>query len=502
MCFLFGGLRFREQIYNSTVTQMSACLLSLSVTSLLLPTAFHASFSNNTTADDKVLQVSRGTSIIILLVYFLYLVFQLKSHSYIYASTPQHIIERETVPGPAAQYFSASAETSSSEPDSDGSSQSGCAARRLRRVVRRGKRNEGSVASDLGSSEGSETIVVTPPSSGTAGEGSVETLDVIGSVGSVITVDKEAKREHRRARKHRKHRHKSKRERQQSLLDDGGGVAPDTEHGQDTTGRVDFAAGPTLEAQPVQSQRRPLSILTLRPSIAHVLASRPSDPQDSTPTTPRPGIRRAKSEPVRRRHDIPPVIPVPVHGDPQTPPSPHTSDEDKPQNNHATHISRTTAIILLLLSTALVALCAEFMVSSIDHLVATDPGLSEAFIGLILLPLVGNAAEHVTAVSVALKNKMDLAIGVAVGSSIQIALFVTPLVVILGWAMGKDMGLFFTLFETVCVFVSAFIVNFLVLDGRSNYLEGALLCAGYVIVAVAAFFYPDVEAANTLGGGD
>jgi Ca2+:H+ antiporter len=142
------------------------------------------------------------------------------------------------------------------------------------------------------------------------------------------------------------------------------------------------------------------------------------------------------------------------------------------------------------------------MVSSIDKLVATDAGLSEAFIGLILLPIVGNAAEHVTAVSVAMKNKMDLAIGVAVGSSIQIALFVTPLVVILGWVLGKDMSLFFTLFETVCVFVSAFIVNFLVLDGRSNYLEGALLCAGYVIIAVAAFFYPDVKAANALGGGD
>ncbi len=89
----------------------------------------------------------------------------------------------------------------------------------------------------------------------------------------------------------------------------------------------------------------------------------------------------------------------------------------------------------------------------------------------------------------------------ALGSSIQIALFVTPLVVILGWIMKKDMSLFFTLFETVSLFVSAFIVNFLVLDGRSNYLEGALLCSAYVIIAVASFFYPDAEAANSLGGG-
>ncbi len=167
-------------------------------------------------------------------------------------------------------------------------------------------------------------------------------------------------------------------------------------------------------------------------------------------------------------------------------------------------ISRTTAILLLLVSTGLVAVCAEFMVDSINGVVASGAdgnGLSEAFIGLILLPIVGNAAEHVTAVTVALKNKMDLAIGVALGSSIQIALFVTPLVVILGWIMNKEMSLFFTLFETVSMFVSAFIVNFLVLDGRSNYLEGALLCSAYIIIAVASAFYPNAEAANSLGGG-
>ena len=113
-----------------------------------------------------------------------------------------------------------------------------------------------------------------------------------------------------------------------------------------------------------------------------------------------------------------------------------------------------------------------------------------------------------------------IAIGVAVGSSIQIgmppfppdtynqkltpppALFVTPFVVLLGWAMDKNMSLYFTLFETVSLFVSAFIVNFLVLDGRSNYLEGALLCAAYVIIAVAAFFYPNADEQSSLGGAD
>lgn len=162
-------------------------------------------------------------------------------------------------------------------------------------------------------------------------------------------------------------------------------------------------------------------------------------------------------------------------------------------------LSTVASVVLLLVSTGLVALCAEFVVGSIEEVVEGG-AIREAFIGLIILPVVGNAAEHVTAITVAMKNKMDLAIGVAVGSSIQIALFVTPLVVILGWCMQKEMTLYFTLFETVCLFVSAFIVNFLVLDGRSNYLEGALLMCTYAIISVVAFYYPNVKDASELGG--
>ncbi|KAF1826375.1 Calcium/proton exchanger [Dissoconium aciculare CBS 342.82] len=266
MAFLLGGLRFREQVYNSTVTQMSACLLSLSVTSLLLPTAFYASFNDTSRelANSAVLKVSRATSVILLIIYLLYLVFQLKSHAYMYESTPQAIIDEES---------------------------------------------------------------------------------------------------------------------------------------------------------------------------------------------------------------------------------------------HPVIMSRTAAVILLLCSTALVAVCAEFMVDAIPEMIANSPSVSQAFIGLIILPIVGNAAEHVTAVTVATKNKMDLAIGVAVGSSIQIALFVTPIVVLLGWILHTDMSLYFNLFETVSLVATAFVINFLILDGRSNYLEGSLLIAVYVIIAVVAFFYPQTDAQSLIGGG-
>ena len=166
------------------------------------------------------------------------------------------------------------------------------------------------------------------------------------------------------------------------------------------------------------------------------------------------------------------------------------------ENIEEAELGMWAAIILLLGSTALVAVCAEFMVSSIEHLVDNSP-LSEAFIGLIILPIVGNAAEHVTAVIVASKNKLDLALGVALGSSIQIALLITPITIIIGWGLDANMGLYFTLFETVSLFVAVFVVCFLCLDGRSNWLEGTLLCAAYIIIAVGSFFFPDSEAQNT-----
>jgi Ca2+:H+ antiporter len=132
--------------------------------------------------------------------------------------------------------------------------------------------------------------------------------------------------------------------------------------------------------------------------------------------------------------------------------------------------------VLLVLVTVLVAVCADYLVGSIDSMVMKT-GMSRTFIGLILIPIVGNAAEHVTAVVVAYKNKMDLAIGVAIGSSLQIALFVTPFLVILGWIMGSPMSLHFQVFETVAFFISGLVVILLIQDGKSNYLEGGL-CLG------------------------
>ncbi|KAJ1947969.1 hypothetical protein FBU59_001811 [Linderina macrospora] len=147
------------------------------------------------------------------------------------------------------------------------------------------------------------------------------------------------------------------------------------------------------------------------------------------------------------------------------------------------------ALLLLLVITGLTGVCAEFLVDSIDGL-TTKWNLSRAFVGMILLPIVGNAAEHVTAVTVAIRNKMDLAIGVAVGSSLQIALFVTPFMCVLGWIIKQPMTIYFSPFTTVVLFVTVLLVNYIIGDGRTNWLEGLVLIIAYVIIGVAYFLYP------------
>ncbi|CAG8490486.1 17631_t:CDS:2 [Racocetra persica] len=113
------------------------------------------------------------------------------------------------------------------------------------------------------------------------------------------------------------------------------------------------------------------------------------------------------------------------------------------------------------LMTVVIAFSAEFLVSSIEEVV-TSHSLSKTFIGLVLLSIIRNAAEHTTSVKIAMKDRMDFAISVAVGSLTQIALFVTPLLVILGWIIGQPISLFFLPFETVCLFIAVLLSNYLV----------------------------------------
>lgn len=155
-----------------------------------------------------------------------------------------------------------------------------------------------------------------------------------------------------------------------------------------------------------------------------------------------------------------------------------------PEEEEAPQMSIFSAGVSLLTVTVITSFVADFLVASIEE-TAERYHIPKPFIGLILLPIVANAAEHVTSVWMAMKNKMELTIGICVGSSIQIAAFVVPLLVIIGWISGHELSLFFANFETVVFFVSVMLVNLLIQDGRSNYMEGIMLITLYLVIALA-----------------
>jgi Ca2+:H+ antiporter len=164
----------------------------------------------------------------------------------------------------------------------------------------------------------------------------------------------------------------------------------------------------------------------------------------------------------------------------------HTpTDEEEPT------WSRRRAIGLLLLATAFVALESEFLVGSLDPAIESL-GLSELFVGLILIPIIGNAAEHSSAVLFALRDKVDITLEIAIGSSTQIALFVAPVLVFISLAVGHPMDFVFSTFEVAAVGLSALLVSLIANDGRSNWLEGAQLVAAYVIMAISFFFVQEL----------
>ena len=136
-------------------------------------------------------------------------------------------------------------------------------------------------------------------------------------------------------------------------------------------------------------------------------------------------------------------------------------------------LSPIAGVVLLFGITVLIGMSADYLVGSIDDIVDTF-NINKTFIGLVILPTVGNVAEHITAIAAASKKKMDLAICVALGSSLQVALLVTPVLVILGWFVDQPMSLCFAPFETIVFFLSVLVMTGLISDGDSNYLEGAM----------------------------
>ena len=148
-----------------------------------------------------------------------------------------------------------------------------------------------------------------------------------------------------------------------------------------------------------------------------------------------------------------------------------------------------TGIVILVISTAGVAYLSEVLVGSVETVVSTL-GLSEFFIGLIFIPIIGNVAEHIVAVRVALKNQMTLSVEIAIASSLQIALFVAPLLVFISLLIGNPLTLIFNQLELIALIAGVLIAALVSADGESNWLEGAELLAIYIILGLTFFLMP------------
>ena len=166
-----------------------------------------------------------------------------------------------------------------------------------------------------------------------------------------------------------------------------------------------------------------------------------------------------------------------------------SSDAEAAGDDHATPWSIRKSVGVLLAATVAVAWVSEFLVGAVEA-AQHSLGVTEVFVGVIIVAIVGNAAEHSTAITMALKNKMDLSIGIAVGSSLQIALFVAPVLVFASYFFPHRLNLEFTLPEVAAVVIAAFVTDQIAGDGECNWLEGVQLLALYVIIGLLFFYLP------------
>ncbi|KAK5167177.1 uncharacterized protein LTR77_007907 [Saxophila tyrrhenica] len=170
------------------------------------------------------------------------------------------------------------------------------------------------------------------------------------------------------------------------------------------------------------------------------------------------------------------------------------ADEERDHDRHKdlakAKLTFTESIIALCIALTFVSFMAIFLVQQIEYIV-TERGVSDHFVGLILIPVVEKASEHLTAVDEAYDNQMNFALAHVLGASIQTALLNTPLVVIVGWGLGAQMGLNFELFDAVVLILAIVVVGNFLRDEKSDYLEGALCVMVYILIAVTAWFYPN-----------
>lgn len=408
MCFFAGGLRFAEQGFDATATQIHSSLLTVSVGAVLMPAAFHYSLSwrTDTAATDQksaILKMSHGVSVVLVAVYCAYLLFQLWSHTYLFKDSNRKS-RRLSVRRPHLHHL---------------------------------RHNQSTVRERTGESSAESS----PGSRVASCAGPPPFLGHRGSFASASEVS----------------------------LPLTGGTATSYSLGY-VYSRGTATPAPTLGS----------TVKLVRDGRCTVATLPSGEDLHSAP----PG-RFSESTIVEQAFDDEPG----VVSEGQTT-NLDAPCEEKPQ------LSWTLTLSLLVIVTILVAVAAEWLVESMDKL---SRKISKEWIALILLPMMNCIAECITAVNVSRRDHLTLSVSVAVGSTIQTALFVIPFMVILGWILEKPLPLLFDPFESIVLYISVHIVGYVVADGKSNWLEGAILICFYINIAVSFWFYPGSTYSSTLG---
>ncbi|TBU32650.1 Sodium/calcium exchanger protein-domain-containing protein [Dichomitus squalens] len=530
MCFFAGGIRFSEQGFDSTATQIHSSLLSISVGAVLLPAAFHFAITygsqNKGEAEpslqeqkDDILRMSHGVAIVLLFIYVSYLVFQLWSHTHLYEDNTEPSAKLPV----AASVRSATARV---RKKSNSIYERMANARSLDHLRTGSFQTIRSVG--YNNKSAGHSRVPTPQHLNPTSIGAPTPISPLEELPETsIDLGDSATRTHGPYL----HAHTAS---GRSLT--GGSaraVSPFTSSSQvtlsnpialpaDSTVRLVSdqerfvirresldsddgsqdslpAAGDAFDADELDGSPRRYGTQRgrSRTPISDVLSAyypeslkrAPSDP------TPRKNLVQVNltpgghwAEKCQRAESpseylIASPSPVPPAEEQQQPPQPQPE------------MSWPLTLFLLTSLTVLVALDAEWLVDSMNE---ESPLISKEWIGLILLPTVSVMAECATAVNVAAQDQLTLSISVAVGSTIQTALFVIPFMVLLGWVLDKPLALLFDPFESVVLYISVHTMGYVVADGKSNWLEGVILICLYIVIAVTFWFYPGSNFSSNL----
>ncbi|KAF9223649.1 hypothetical protein BS17DRAFT_781000 [Gyrodon lividus] len=403
MCFFAGGLRFSEQGFDQTATQVHSSLLSISVGALLLPAAYHFALSGAQESSavqqrKDILKMSHGVSIVLMLIYVSYLLFQFWSHQHLYKDTKQKS-DKLSVKIPINSRFLTENRIFNGE--------------------------SAKLHSDTESTR--------------HGHGSSSVRSTISSrMGTLSRIQN-----------------------RQSNVQSASEVAltnPASDIPINTTEQPSASDPPIrLGTQPLQDDE-----IGSRWRLSHKAYNLTADT-----------YRCSSPQPMS-------TFEFPQSGAPDAS-IVATESFEQPR------LSLTMTLLLLTLVTITVTFTAEELVESMDGI---STSISKQWIGLILLPAVSSIAECITAMNVSVKDQLSLSVSVAVGSTIQTTLLIIPLMVNLGWALNKPLALLFDPFESIVLYISVHTMSYVVADGKSNWLEGAILICLYVIIAVSFWYYP------------